>query len=175
MVKNFHQATSVITTYNQYIYTSLWHIFHHHDIHNLLFRHFFSVFKHFDIHKCGDVAQLLRASDCHTADAGSIPWCGKDSLPRVNFSCRLSFSVCTLPCAITCINICAHYKDPAVHVRVRWIMATQTYSACSMSDKINLMSKVAQAQLACCCSMDYPHSINCHHHHHHNQTCLMQP
>ena len=35
----------------------------------------------------GDVAQLLRASDCHTADAGSIPWCGKDSLPRVNFSC----------------------------------------------------------------------------------------
>ena len=77
-----------------------------------------------------DVAQLVRASDRHAADAGSIP-------PRVNFQCRLSFGVRTSPCAIACINICAHYKDPVVHVSVWWDMATQTNPARAISDKNN--------------------------------------
>ena len=38
-------------------------------------------------------------------------------------------------CAITRINIWAHDKVPVVHVRVWWIMATQTYSAHTISDK----------------------------------------
>ena len=39
--------------------------------------------------------------------------CSADSLTGVR----------TPPCAIACIiNICAHIKDPVVHVRVRWVM-----------------------------------------------------
>ena len=79
-----------------------------------------------------------RASDRHAADAGSIPRCGKIFFfPRVNFQCRLSSGVRTSPCAIACINICRHDKDPVVHVRVRWIMATQKYSARTISDTNN--------------------------------------
>ena len=44
-----------------------------------------------------------------------------------------SFSVCTPPCAVTCFNICAHIKDPVVHVRVWWIMATHIYPACTIT------------------------------------------
>ena len=86
----------------------------------------------------------------------AFPGAERDFLPRVNFRCRLSFGVRTQRCAIACINICAHDKDPVVHVRVRWIMATQTYPASTKSDKkiINLMIVVAQAQWACRCSMD---------------------
>ena len=63
-----------------------------------------------------------RASDRHAADAGSISRCGKGFFsPRVNFRCRLAYGVRTPPCAIVCINICAHIKDPVVHVRVPWI------------------------------------------------------
>ena len=58
-----------------------------------------------------------------------FPGAARDFLPRVNFHCRLSFGVRTPLCAIACIiNICAHVKDPVVHVRVRWIMAAQTPS-----------------------------------------------
>ena len=60
-----------------------------------------------------------RASGQHAADAGSIPRCGE----RFSFESQLSvqtLSRCprTL-CAVACINICAHVKDPVVHVRVR--------------------------------------------------------
>ena len=44
-------------------------------------------------------------------------------------NCRLSYGV---PCAIACIYICAHVKDPVVHVRVRWIMGTLKYPACTL-------------------------------------------
>ena len=47
---------------------------------------------------------------------------------RVNFQCRISYGVFTLPCAIACIHICAHVKDPVVHVRVRWLMETHTHT-----------------------------------------------
>ena len=66
-----------------------------------------------------------------------FPDAARDFLLRVNLQCRLSFGVHTLPCAIACINICAQDKDPAVHVRVRWIMATQTYPARTKSDENN--------------------------------------
>ena len=87
-----------------------------------------------------------RASDLHATDAGSIPWCSKGFFfPRVHFQCRLSFGVPTSPCEITCIDICAHVKDPVVHVRVWWIMATQTYPAFTTATKIiNLMIVVPQ-------------------------------
>ena len=61
----------------------------------------------------------------------------RDFLPRVNFQCRFSFSVCIPPCAITCINICSHGKDHVLCVTVWWIMATQTYPACTMSNRYN--------------------------------------
>ena len=48
----------------------------------------------------------------------------RDFSPRVNFRCRLSYSNRTPPCALACINICAHVEDPVVRVRVRCIMET---------------------------------------------------
>ena len=46
-----------------------------------------------------------------------FPGAARDFLPRVNFQCRLSYGVRTPPCAIACINICAHDKHPVVHVK----------------------------------------------------------
>ena len=51
----------------------------------------------------------------------------------VNFQCRLSDGVCTPPCTIACINICAHVKDPVVHIRAWWIMETLKHPACTLS------------------------------------------
>ena len=51
-----------------------------------------------------------------------FPGATSDFSPRVNFQCRLSYGVCTPPFAIA--YICAHTKDPVVHVRVWWIMET---------------------------------------------------
>ena len=73
-----------------------------------------------------------KASDRHAADAGSIPRCGKGFSPTVNFQCRLSCGVRAPPCAIACINICAHVKDLVVHVRVRWITETLKHPACTI-------------------------------------------
>ena len=56
-----------------------------------------------------------------------FPGVARDFSPRVNFQCRLSYSVCAPPCAIACFNICARVKDPVVHVRVQWIMETLKY------------------------------------------------
>ena len=36
----------------------------------------------------------------------------------------LSYSIRTPPCAIAYINVCAHDKDPVVHVRDQWIVET---------------------------------------------------
>ena len=52
-----------------------------------------------------------------------------DFSPSVNFQCRLSYVVRTPQYAIACINICAHVKDPVVHVRVQWIMKTLKHPA----------------------------------------------
>ena len=76
-----------------------------------------------------------RASDRQATGTGSISWCSKGFLPRVNFQCRLSFGVHTPLCAIACIDICAHVKDTTFHVRVQWIVATQTSPACTIATK----------------------------------------
>ena len=60
----------------------------------------------------------------------SLVWQGIFLL-ELSFSANpLTVSV-DLPCAIACINICAHVKVPVVHVRVWWIMETLTNLACS--------------------------------------------
>ena len=86
----------------------------------------------FEIH--GDVAQLVRASDRHAADAGSIPWCGKGFFFKSQLSVQtlLRVSVHPRPCAVACTYIWAHVKDPVVHVRVRWIMETLKHPACTV-------------------------------------------
>ena len=48
------------------------------------------------------------------------------------FSAQTHHSVHKLLCAITCINICVHVKDPVAHVRVQWIMETLKYPACTV-------------------------------------------
>ena len=80
----------------------------------------------------GDVVHLVRASDRHAADAGSIPRCGKEFFSQGQRSVQTLTCVRTPPCAIACINICAHVKDPVVHVRVRWIMETLKHPACTI-------------------------------------------
>ena len=62
-----------------------------------------------------------------------FPGAVRDFSPRVNFQCRLSYvCLCTPPCAIACINICMHVKDPVVHVSVRWIMKTLKHPTCTV-------------------------------------------
>ena len=38
-----------------------------------------------------------------------------------------------IPCKLACIYVCAHVKDSAVHVRVRWIMETLKHPACTVA------------------------------------------
>ena len=61
-----------------------------------------------------------------------FPNAARDVSTRVHFQCRLSYNVPTPTCAIACINVCAHVKDPVVHVRVRWIVETLKHPACSV-------------------------------------------
>ena len=54
---------------------------------------------------------MVRPSDPHAADAGSIPLVQLGTfLPESTFSAD-SYSVRTPLCAVTCIYICAHIKD----------------------------------------------------------------
>ena len=80
----------------------------------------------------GDVAQLVRASDRHVADAGLIPRCGKGFISQSQLSVQTLTCIRILLCTITCINICAHVKGPVVHVRVGWIMETLKHPACTV-------------------------------------------
>ena len=61
-----------------------------------------------------------------------FPGTARDFSPGVNFQRRLSYGVCTPPCATTCNNTCAHVKDLIVHVRVWWIMETLKHPACTV-------------------------------------------
>ena len=82
----------------------------------------------------GDVAQLVRE---HRTDPlptqVRFPGAVRDFSPRVKFQCRLSYGVRTLPCAIACIYIHAHVKDPVVHIRVWWTMETLKHPACTVA------------------------------------------
>ena len=64
----------------------------------------------------GDVAQLIEHRTGTPLTQVPFPGTSRDFPPRVNFQCRLSDGVRATPCAIACINICAHVKDPVVHV-----------------------------------------------------------
>ena len=75
---------------------------------------------------CGDVAQLVMHR------IGTLPTPVRFSCAAVFFffflqstssADSLTVSVHAL-CSVACIDICAHVKDPVVHVRVRWIMET---------------------------------------------------
>ena len=82
--------------------------------------------------RMGDVAQLVERRT-GTQLTGLNSRCGKGCFfPRVSFQCRLSYGVRTTPCANACINICAHVKDPVVHVGVWWIMEKLKHPACTV-------------------------------------------
>ena len=78
-----------------------------------------------------DVAQLVERRTGTPLTHVRFPGGARDFLP-VNFQCRLSYGVRTPPCAIASIYICAHVKDPVVHVRVRCIMETLKHPACTV-------------------------------------------
>ena len=80
----------------------------------------------------GGVAQLVERRTGTPLMQVRFPGVARDFSPRVNFQCRLSFGVRTPPRAIACIYICAHVKDPVVHVRLWSIMETLKQPACTV-------------------------------------------
>ena len=80
----------------------------------------------------GDVAQFLERRTVTPLTQVQFPGAVRDFSPRVNFHWRLSCGVHTPLCAVACINICAHVKDPAVLVTVWWIIETPKYPACTV-------------------------------------------
>ena len=69
----------------------------------------------------GDVAQLAEHRTGTPPTQVRFPGAARDFLPESTFSAD-SLTVSTPhphPCAVACIYICAHVKDPVVHVRVR--------------------------------------------------------
>ena len=80
----------------------------------------------------GDVAQLVERRTGTPPTQVRFPDAARDFSLRGNFQCRSSYGVRTPPCTIACIYICAHVKDPVVHVRVRWIMETLKHPACTI-------------------------------------------
>ena len=54
-----------------------------------------------------------RASDRHATEAGSIARCGQGFFSRESAFSADSHTVSVkLPCAIACVDVCAHVKDP---------------------------------------------------------------
>ena len=80
----------------------------------------------------GDEPRLVERLTGTALTQVRYPGAANDFSPRLNFQCRLSHGVRTPPCAIACVNICAHVKDPVVHVRVRCIMETLKHPACTL-------------------------------------------
>ena len=73
----------------------------------------------------GDVTQMVEHG------TGTLPTQVRfPSAAKVFFFLPSQHSVQTLavsvhpPCAIACVYVCAHVKDPVVHARVRWITET---------------------------------------------------
>ena len=81
--------------------------------------------------KGGDVAQLIEHRTGTPLTQVRFPSAAKDFSPRVNFQYGLSYGVRTSPCAIACINICAHVKDHTVYDKVQWIMETLNHPTCT--------------------------------------------
>ena len=89
----------------------------------------------------GDVAQMVKSIGL------SRRWRRFNSpVPQGIFFPESTFSevfthftcVCTPLCAIACINILAHVKDPVVHGRVPWIMETLKHPACTVGWAVRL-------------------------------------
>ena len=86
----------------------------------------------------GDIAQLLEHRTGTPLTQVRFPGAARFvclfvfSLPESTFSADSLTWVRTPPCAIACNNICAHLKDPVVHVRVRWIVETLKHPACTV-------------------------------------------
>ena len=80
------------------------------------------------MYKYIDVAQLVEHRTGTLLTRVRFPGAARDFSPRVNFLCRLSYGVPSTR-TIACIYICAHVKDPVVHVRVRWIIETLKHPA----------------------------------------------
>ena len=80
----------------------------------------------------GDVAQLVQCWTGTPHRQIQFRSAVRDFSPKVNFQRRLSYSVCTPPCATACIYICVHIKDPVVHARFQWIMETLKHPACTI-------------------------------------------
>ena len=83
----------------------------------------------------GDVAQLVERRTGTPLRPVRFPGEANDFY----FFSRSQFSVQTFlrvsvhpPCAIACMNVCAHVKDPVVYVRVPWIMETLKHPACTV-------------------------------------------
>ena len=81
--------------------------------------------------KGGDEAQLVEHRTGTLPTQVRFPGTPREFSPRVNFQCRLSYGVRTPPCAIACIYLCAHVKDPIVHDKVRWLKETLKHPACT--------------------------------------------
>ena len=56
----------------------------------------------------GDVAWWVQHQTVTPLTLVRLPGTARDFSPRLNFQCRLSYSVSTPPCAIACIYICVH-------------------------------------------------------------------
>ena len=93
------------------------------------------LFQHNAQRKGRDVAPLVQRRNGTLLTQVRFPGEARDFSPRVDFQCRLSYGVRTslplLPhlCAIACIIICAHVKDPVVYVWIRWIVEALKYPA----------------------------------------------
>ena len=85
-----------------------------------------------------NVAQLVEHRTVTPLTQVRFPGAAKDFSPRVNFQCRLCYVCPYIPCAIACMNICGHVKDPVVHDRVRWTMETLKHPACTVNWVVQL-------------------------------------
>ena len=76
-----------------------------------------------------DVVHLVERRTGSPLTQVQFPGAARDFLSPDSTCSADSLSVLKPTCAIACINICAHVKDPAVRVRVRWIMETLKHPA----------------------------------------------
>ena len=63
----------------------------------------------------GGLVQLVKHWTGMLLTQVRFPNAARDFFP-VNFQCKLFYSVCKSPCAITCIHNSVHVKGPVVHV-----------------------------------------------------------
>ena len=67
----------------------------------------------------GDIATLKEHLTSMPLTQVRLPGVAGNFSPLVSFLYSLPYGVRTPTCAVACIKICAHAKEPVVHVRVR--------------------------------------------------------